>query len=188
MRVIRIRDVMFNHSRFFNPAELDISYISAVSIKNTIKVLDMPALFYAASRDIVEEDDPDDTIKVYSSPIGESMAEATPEEEEESSDEEQTAQQMATPDLTPDRENGYSTDGAGETRATRRPASYAEVSSDAVAMGTRSRRRQAYSTALACTTELTLYYSAFSAGLQKAEFDVQNNCLYRDTLPPKLRH
>jgi hypothetical protein len=42
----------------------------------------MSALFYAASRDIVEEDDLDDTIKVYSSSIDESMAEATPKEEE----------------------------------------------------------------------------------------------------------
>jgi hypothetical protein len=79
---------MFNYSRFFDLAELDISYISAVSIKNTIKVLDMPALFYAASRDIVEEDDLDNTIKIYSGPIGESIAETTPEKEEESLDKE----------------------------------------------------------------------------------------------------
>jgi hypothetical protein len=79
---------MFNYSRFFDPAELDMGHISAMSIKNTIKVLDMPAPFYTAFRDIVEEDDPDDTIKVYSGPIGESIAEATPEEEEESSDKE----------------------------------------------------------------------------------------------------
>jgi hypothetical protein len=134
IRVIRTRDVMFNYSRFFDPAELDIGHISAVNIEDTIKVLDMPAPSYAASRDVVEEDNSDDTIKVYSSPIGESMAEATPEEEEVSLDEEEMTQQMVTPDPTPDRENGHSTDSAGETRATRRPASYAEVPPDAVAM------------------------------------------------------
>jgi hypothetical protein len=36
----------------------------------------------------------------------------------------------------PDRENGYDTDSAGETRATYRPASYAEVSSDIVVIDT----------------------------------------------------
>jgi Reverse transcriptase (RNA-dependent DNA polymerase) len=35
---------------------------------------------------------------------------------------------------------------------------------------------------------LTPYYSAFSAGLQKAEFDVQKDRLHRDTLPPEPRH
>jgi hypothetical protein len=68
---------MFNYSRFFNLAKLDISYISTVSIKDTIKVLDMPALFYTASRDIVEEDDLDNTIKVYSSSIHKSIVETT---------------------------------------------------------------------------------------------------------------
>jgi hypothetical protein len=80
---------MFNYSQFFDPAKLDIGHISAVNIKNTIKVLNMPAPFYAAFRDIVEEDDLDDTIKVYSSPIGESIAEATLEEEEVSLDKEE---------------------------------------------------------------------------------------------------
>jgi hypothetical protein len=36
----------------------------------------MSALFYIASKDIVEEDDLDNTIKVYSSSINESIAEA----------------------------------------------------------------------------------------------------------------
>jgi hypothetical protein len=121
MRVILTRDVTLDHSRFFNPAELDKGHISGVSIEDVIEVLDVPAPSYAASRDITEEDDPDDTIEVYSGPIGESIAGATPEEEEESSDEGETAQQMVTPDLTPDRENGHSTDSAGETRAIRRP-------------------------------------------------------------------
>jgi hypothetical protein len=93
MRLIRTRDVTFEYSRFFDPAELDTGHISVVSIEDIIEALDMPALFYAASRDIVEGDDPDDTIKVYSGPIRESIAEATPEkkEEEESSDEGETA-------------------------------------------------------------------------------------------------
>jgi hypothetical protein len=60
---------MFNYSQFFNLAELNIDYISIVSIKNTIKVLNMPALFYAASRDIVEENNLNNTIKVYSSSV-----------------------------------------------------------------------------------------------------------------------
>jgi hypothetical protein len=81
---------MFNYSQFFNPAKLDIGHISVVSIKNTIKVLDMSALFYAASRDIVEEDDLDDTIKVYSGSIGESRAEAILEKKEVSLDKEET--------------------------------------------------------------------------------------------------
>lgn len=70
---------------------------------------------------------------------------------------------MATPDLTLDRGNGHGTDSAGEMRPTRRPIRYAEVHPDAVAMGTRSRRTQAYSTALAHTAELMPYYSAFGA-------------------------
>jgi hypothetical protein len=68
---------MFNYSWFFNLAKLNIDYISIVSIKNTIKVLDISALFYTALRDIVEKDDLDNTIKVYSSSIDESIAEAT---------------------------------------------------------------------------------------------------------------
>jgi hypothetical protein len=43
----------------------------------------MPALFYAPSRDIIEEDDLNNTIKVYSGPIHKSMAEATLEEKDE---------------------------------------------------------------------------------------------------------
>jgi hypothetical protein len=148
----------------------------------------MSTPFYAAFRDIVEEDNLDNTIKVYSGPISESIAEATLEEEEVFLDKEEMTQQIVTPDLTLDRENSHSTNSAEETRATRRPASYAEVPPDTVAIGTQSRRRQAYSTALARTAELTLYYSAFSAGLQKAEFNVQNNRLYQDTLPPEPRH
>jgi hypothetical protein len=68
---------MFNYSQFFNPAELNIDYISAVSIKNTIKVLNMPAPFYITSRDIVEEDNLNNTIKVYSSSVRGSVAETT---------------------------------------------------------------------------------------------------------------
>jgi hypothetical protein len=83
---------MFNYSWFFDLAKLDIGYISIVSIKDTIKVLNMSALFYTASRDIVEEDDLDDTIKVYSGPIGESRAEAILEEEEVFLDKEETTQ------------------------------------------------------------------------------------------------
>jgi hypothetical protein len=81
MRVIRTRDVMFDHSRFYDPAELDIGHISAVSIEDTVEVLDMSAPYYAASRDIVEEDDLNDTIEVYSGPVGGPVAEATQEEE-----------------------------------------------------------------------------------------------------------
>jgi hypothetical protein len=42
----------------------------------------MSASFYAAFRDIVEEDNLDNTIKVYSGPIDESIAEATLKKEE----------------------------------------------------------------------------------------------------------
>jgi hypothetical protein len=80
MSVIRTRDIVFDYSRFFNPAELDIGHISAVSIEDVIKVLDMPVLFYATSNDITEEDETEsigDTIEVDSGPIGRSMAEAT---------------------------------------------------------------------------------------------------------------
>jgi hypothetical protein len=68
---------MFNYSQFFNLAKLNIGYISAVSIKNTIKVINILTLFYAVFKDIVEEDNLDNTIKVYSSSIDESIAEAT---------------------------------------------------------------------------------------------------------------
>ena len=186
MRVIRTRDVTFDHSRFFDPAELDVGHISAVSVEDTVEVLDMPAPSYA-SNDVVEEDDPDDTIEVYSGPVGGSTAAPNQEEEEEPSDEE-PAQQMATPDPTPDREIGHGADAAGETHAIRSPEDHAEVPDDAVAMNTRSRRRQAYSTALAQTAELTPYHSAFGVGLQKIESDVQNDRLHRDTLPPEPRN
>jgi hypothetical protein len=149
---------------------LDIGHSSVVGIKDIIEVLDMPAPSYSSFRDITEEDDPNDTIEVYSGPVGTAVAGETQQEEELS--EEEPAQQMATPDPTPDRETGHSTESAGETHAirsaTRQPT---EVPPDAVAMGTRSRRRQAYIAALSRTAELTPYYSAFSAGLQKAEID-----------------
>lgn len=77
MRVIYPRDVTFDHSRFFDPGELDIGHISAVSNEDTIKVLDMPVPSYAASRDIVEEDDLNDTSEVYSGPVGGPVAGAT---------------------------------------------------------------------------------------------------------------
>jgi hypothetical protein len=127
---------MFDYSRFFNSAKLDIGYISVVSIKNTIKVLNMPASFYTASRDIVEEDNLNNTIKVYSGSIGESMAEATLEKKEVFLDKEEMTQQIVTPDLTLDREKGHGTNSAGEPHATRRLVSYAEVPPDIVAMGT----------------------------------------------------
>jgi hypothetical protein len=176
IRVIRTKDVTFDHNRFYDPVELDIGHL-----------LDMPAPSYAASDDIVEEDDPNDTIEVDSGPVSGSVTEAT-QEQEELSDEE-PAQQMATPDPTPDREIGHDTDSAEEAHATRRTSRQpAEIPPDAVAMGTRSRRRQAYSTALTRVTELTPYYSAFTTGLQRPELAVQDERLHRDTLPPKPRN
>jgi Reverse transcriptase (RNA-dependent DNA polymerase) len=187
MRVIRTRDVTFDHSRFYDPAELDIGHSSAVSIEDIIEVLDMPAPSYSSSRDITEEDDLNDTIEVYSGPVGTAVAEEAREEEELS--EEEPVQQMATPDPTPDRKTGHSTESAAETHAIRSAARQpTEVPPDAVAMGTRSRRRQAYIAALSRAAELTPYYSAFSAGLQKTEIDTQNERLHRDTLPPEPRH
>jgi hypothetical protein len=52
----------------------------------------MPALFYATSRDIVEEDDLDNTIKVYSSSISESRVEAILEKKEVFLDKEEIIQ------------------------------------------------------------------------------------------------
>jgi hypothetical protein len=96
----------------------------------------MSALFYTTSRDIVEEDNLDDTIKVYSGSIGESIAEATLEKKEVFLDKEEITQQIVTSNLILDREKGYSTNSVEETRATYRLVSYIEVSSNTVVIGT----------------------------------------------------
>ena len=117
--------------------------------------MEFPEPSWAASTDIVEEDDPYDTIEVYSGPVGGSMREAAQEqaEETESSDEGEPAQKMTTPDPTPERDTDNGTDGAGELQASSSTARQPEVPSDAVAMGIQSRRRQAYTTGLAETAE-----------------------------------
>ena len=188
-RIIRTRDVAFDHSRFFDPAELDISQISGIRIEETIEVLDFPEPSWTTS-DIIEEDDLYDTIEVYPGPVGGTTREATQAAQaahaEESSDDE-PAQQMATPDPTPERDTDNGTENAGESQTSRSLTQQPEIPSDAVAMNTRSRRQQAHAAAMAETAELTPYFSAFGVGLQKAEFDVQNR-LHRDTLPPEPRH
>jgi hypothetical protein len=80
MRVIYIRDMTFNYSLFYDPAELDISHIFTVNIKNTVKILDVSAPFYPAFRDIIEEDKTEfirDTIKVNSDPVSRVITEGT---------------------------------------------------------------------------------------------------------------
>ena len=63
MRVIRTRDVRFDHSRFYDPAELDAGHLKAVSIEDLVEVLDIPEPSWSNSPSFEEEDDSSSALR-----------------------------------------------------------------------------------------------------------------------------
>jgi hypothetical protein len=94
------------------------------------------------------------------------------------------AVQMMIPESTPNRDVQ---DVNQPSRATRNRR-VMKIPSDSIAMITRS-RKQAYATALATTSELGPYYSAFSIGLERPDqVKEQEKRLHRDSLSVEPRY
>ena len=196
-RVIRTRDVTFDHNSFWTPDDLDIGDILREDADQILDALDLPQI---GTTDI-----PDDEVLdfIVVDHLSDHTQEAGPETEESSDREEgvasrdtpncDTPQQLLTPEESPEPTIGPMPTIAPAPAPESEPTNtrFISAQNEPVAPGSRqfagidagnvitSRRRNAYLTTLAHNHELAGYYSAFSAALRTTE----TRRPHRDTLP-----
>lgn len=204
MRVVRTRDVTFDHSRFYDPTDLDLGNLLTVTVEEVIEVLELPETSTFVGVVIEENDEEDEALVDEASQQtseSEDVAQPVDQAKEDAFYTSMEAPQILTPEMTPNPETSpqvlaspgpvqSSSDSSSFNHGTvdarpRRGRLVVETPSDSVAMSTRS-RRQAYAAALITTSELAPYYSAFAVGLERPEMKKER--LHRDSLPVEPRY
>jgi hypothetical protein len=170
-KVIRTRDVIFDHTRLYDPTDLDIaSVLREAHIDQLIETLELPD--YQINEERIE-DDIEDTIIVDVPMAPEPIEEqpATPANQESGTDseaEEYSIQQLPTPSYSQSPEPELPQTGPGSRIIKGMEKSNILPSS----------RRNAHATAISQNHNLLGYYSAFVSGITSTKPP------YRDNLPP----
>lgn len=197
-RIIKTQNVIFDHTKFYDPNELNLAHILAQPIKTIVKVLDLPEM-QLTSNEIAKIENFEKIIAFFA--ILNELAEISSIRNITIKSIEKkalikiralmstsAATSTATPERTLVSEESPDFISASKLsnliRRPRRPVS--QVLSDVIAINTKS-KKQAYATAIAASSDLTPYYSAFSVGLIRPKI-ASKICLHRDSLLSKSCH
>jgi hypothetical protein len=208
-KVIRTRDVTFDHKSLYNPYDIDAASALRVA-ESQVQLIELPEA-QSAGGVMQEDDEVFDTIIVdvplsinptnqRSDTTNQNTQKAISQQsQDESPKSTNLPTHLPTPDQTPDPSTDQN-EGTEDCTAQAEPLAQeqiAEASSNTairrneisgafseanIITGPRSRRRKAYVTALQNTNSLSGYYSAFASA-----YTTQSNTtrLHRDTLPPE---
>jgi hypothetical protein len=186
MRVIRTRDVTFDHTRFYDPADIDLA--SVMIVEEMVECLEMPESTFVG---VVIEEDGDNlhtSMEVVDQPnhtdLHTGMKDTDPAgDDQKPLDNFHTganAGELLTPEMTPESvgqqipetqisQDNQPTPGpseSGENTRSRRGRRFDPPPADSIAMNTRS-RKQAYAAALTTVSDLAPYYGAFVASMER---------------------
>ena len=195
-KMIRTKNVIFDHSKFYDFIELNLAHILALSIKSVVEVLDLSemSLIFNEINEIEEFEKEIVVIKnlIELNKIS-SIRNTTSESiEKENLNETRTLMSIseATLKATSKRiivqqKNSDPMSNPETPNSIRRfrRAPNSDVSSDAIVMNTRS-RRQTYAAAMNNFSDFAFFYSAFVMRLIKSEIDSKIR-LHRDSFPIK---
>ena len=183
-KVIRTRDVTFNETTFYDPADIDITKLlreRAPEIVETLQGLELPVGNIDA--EVVEDSDEDigDTIVVRVPTPAPSASTKLSESLNTLATQAQQPTPETTPETTPEPSPPLSTGSSTAPRALEISATLAD--SNVLPEGSqRLRRKRAYAAALFSTgSSLNGYHSAFSTAVSQSK-SVQQ--IHRDSLPP----
>jgi Reverse transcriptase (RNA-dependent DNA polymerase) len=193
---MRTRDVTFDESKLYDPSDLDIGYALREEIAKFVELVETPD----AETEEYEIDDEIEDLDIIvvvnstasdesSADTGSSTGKATPSDSTS-----RAAGHLPTPDRTPEPDNNAPPPPAPSS-AIRSPSTTLPISADFDARNilhqgssrTRKPRRQAYAVQLANTSELTVFHTAFAAGLSTAQL-AKRDGQHRDTLPTEPRN
>ena len=166
-RVVRVRDVTFNESTFYDPKELDLGHILREEIEQTVEILDYPSI--SPWKGITEQDsDVEDEIKEDSD--GDVETENTLSQQSDTA-----MRQNPTPDPTPE----PSTSLINSQQRLTADFNPANILAEGSKRERRAPRRDAYAVQTATNLELASFHSAFATA---TETPVRSS-IHRDSLP-----
>ena len=182
-KIIKTKNVAFDHTKFYDSAEVDLSHFLAQPIESIVEVLKIPEM-PPPSNDIVKEDEIDEIEPAIEDSNQSTNIPLISEKTSENLSKNQAFAVMSTPEATPKR--GIN---SGDSVSLNQKRHNSQIPADAIAMNTKFRtRRQAYATILGTIFDFIPYYSAFAVGLKKSENSKSTLRLHRDFLPVEPRH
>jgi hypothetical protein len=208
MRVVRIRDVLFNKTLFYDFAEFDSRHLLITSVKETLEVIEiLDNIFFEVI--IEKENETDQIIDHLKDESIESRFEESANQAEKASFlhivmkdiylfifemisdknqrkfSENTIDVQETSNLESSIENGSQSQPSTKPKKSKQRAT---VSNDVVIMNIRF-RKQTYSTALAIVETLKSFHAAFSIDLKRSKQKKSNiSKLHKDDLPVEPRY
>ena len=198
-KTIKTKNVIFDHSKFYNFIELNLTHILTLSIKSIVEMLNLSEMSLIFS-EINETEKFEKKIVVIENLIElneiSSIKNTTSESiEKKNLNKTRTLMSISetTSEATPKRiivqeenpDTMFNPEAPNSIRRFRR-ASNSDVSSDAIAMNIKS-QRQAYAAAMSNFSDFAFFYSAFAMGLIKSEIDSKIR-LHRDSFSIEPQH
>jgi hypothetical protein len=185
MRIIRIRDVIFDKANFYDLSQLDLSHILEVFINDEVQMLKISETTF--DEVIIEQKDDENIITNQLTSDSAIMKDASDLHTDMNDDSTANVENLHT-DMKKSVNNQNSQILTSEMTSDKDVQSTTTAPADSVTMNTRSRsRRQAYVTALASVDDLKSYYAAFSIDLQRSE-NLKVPKLHRDEIPTEPRY
>jgi hypothetical protein len=197
MRMIRTRDVIFDHTRFYDSTDIDLT--SVLSVKEMMKCLEMFESIFVEivieeENDLVDEINLEISTDLYinmkinhsTEDVQKMLNDVHTDVKTETS---LTSELLSEPteqitEIQSITENVQSTSEPFESSRSRREQR-ADPPADSMTMNTRS-RKQTYAATLTIVSDLTSYYEAFIASMKRPS--VEKIRLHRDSLPEEPRY
>ncbi len=185
MRIIRIRDVIFDKANFYDLSQLDLSHILEIFIDDEVQMLKISETTFGEV--IIEQKDDENIITNQLTSDSTIMKDASDLHTDMNDDSTANAENLHI-DMKKSVNNQNPQILTSEMTPNRDVQSTTTAPADSVIMNTRSRsRRQTYVTALTSVDDLRPYYAAFSIDLQRPE-NLKVPKLHRDEISTKPRY